>query len=37
MKSFLRGLPRFFTTQTLLQIIVVLAATVAMKAYAMYM
>ena len=37
MKSILRGLPRFFTTQTLLQIIFVLAATVAMKAYAMYM
>jgi hypothetical protein len=37
MKSFLRGLPRFFTTQALLQIIFILAATVAMKAYALYM
>jgi hypothetical protein len=37
MKSLLRGLPRFFTTQTLLQIIVILAATAAMKAYALYM
>jgi hypothetical protein len=37
MKSFLGGLPRFFTTQTLLQIIFILAATVAMKAYALYM
>jgi hypothetical protein len=36
MKSFLRGLPQFFTTQTLLQIIFVLAATVAMKAYALF-
>jgi len=37
MKSLLRGLPQFFTTQTLLQIIFVLAAAVAMKAYAIYM
>ena len=37
MKTVLRGLPRFFTTQTLLQIIVILAATVAMKVYALYM
>jgi hypothetical protein len=37
MKSFLRGLPHLFTTQRLLQIIFVLAATVAMKAYVLFM
>jgi hypothetical protein len=37
MKSFLLSLPHRVTTQTLLQIIVVLAATVAMKAYAVFM
>jgi len=37
MKLFLHFFPKIFTTQTLLQIIVVLGATLAMRAYAALM